>query len=127
MSTDGLTPSRPRQRAPRALPVDAVLFDLDGTLADTAPDLGAALNRVRRDLGLEPVALDALRSSASHGARGLLRVGMGIVPEHPDYGALRDAFLRAVRGGALRRHEAVRGRGQRCSTPSRRARSSGES
>jgi len=80
-------------RAPRVLPVDAVLFDLDGTLADTAPDLGAALNRVRRDRGLEPVALEALRSAASHGARGLLRVGMGIVPGHADYGALRDAFL----------------------------------
>ena len=80
-------------RAPRALPVDAVLFDLDGTLADTAPDLGAALNRVRRDRGLDPVALEALRSSASHGARGLLRVGMGIDPEHPEYDALRDAFL----------------------------------
>src|SRR6187549_1037853 len=77
----------------RALPVDAVLFDLDGTLADTAPDLGAALNRVRRDLGLDPVALETLRSSASHGARGLLRTGLGILPEHPDYIALRNAFL----------------------------------
>ncbi len=76
-----------------ALPIDAVLFDLDGTLADTAPDLGAALNRVRRDRGLEPVALETLRSAASHGARGLLRVGMGIVPEHADYEALRDALL----------------------------------
>ena len=78
---------------PRVLPVDAVLFDLDGTLADTAPDLGAALNRVRRARGLDPIALDALRSSSSHGARGLLRVGMGVVPEHPDYRGLRDAFL----------------------------------
>jgi len=75
------------------LPVDAVLFDLDGTLADTAPDLGAALNRVRRDLGLDPVALETLRSSASHGARGLLRTGLGVLPEHPDYIALRNAFL----------------------------------
>jgi len=81
------------RRTPRTLPVDAVLFDLDGTLADTAPDLGAALNRVRRDHGLDPVALDVLRCSSSHGARGLLRVGMGVVPEHPDYSALRDALL----------------------------------
>ena len=80
-------------RVPRALPVDAVLFDLDGTLADTAPDLGAALNRVRHARGLDPVPLSRLRSSSSHGARGLLGAGMGIAPEHPDYKVLRDAFL----------------------------------
>jgi N-acetyl-D-muramate 6-phosphate phosphatase len=78
---------------PRALPVDAVLFDLDGTLADTAPDLGAALNRVRQAQGLEPVPLETLRHASSHGARGLLRTGLGVLPEHPDYVALRDAFL----------------------------------
>jgi 2-phosphoglycolate phosphatase len=78
----------------RPLPVDAVLFDLDGTLADTAPDLAAALNRVRRGRGLDPVPIGELRSSSSHGARGLLRVGMGIAPEHPDYTSLREAFLR---------------------------------
>jgi phosphoglycolate phosphatase len=80
-------------RFARALPVDAVLFDLDGTLADTAPDLAAALNRVRLDRGLEPVPASRLRSSSSHGARGLIGAGMGITPDHPDYRALRDAFL----------------------------------
>jgi phosphoglycolate phosphatase len=80
-------------REARALPVDAVLFDLDGTLADTAPDLAAALNRVREQCGLEPVPLARLRPSASHGARGLLGTGMGIAPGHPDYAGLRDAFL----------------------------------
>jgi phosphoglycolate phosphatase len=82
-----------RASAARALPIDAVLFDLDGTLADTAPDLGAALNRLREGRGLDPVPIGKLRSSASHGARGLLRVGLGIAPEHPEYTALRDAFL----------------------------------
>jgi phosphoglycolate phosphatase len=77
----------------RALPVDAVLFDLDGTLADTAPDLGAALNRVRKERGLDPVPLATLRSASSHGARGLLRTGLGVLPDHPDYVVLRDAFL----------------------------------
>jgi phosphoglycolate phosphatase len=80
-------------RFARALPVDAVLFDLDGTLADTAPDLAAALNRVRVDRGLAPVPAARLRSSSSAGARGLIGTGMGIAPDHPDYGALRDAFL----------------------------------
>jgi 2-phosphoglycolate phosphatase len=80
-------------RSARALPVDAVLFDLDGTLADTAPDLAAALNRVRVDRGLEPVPASHLRSSSSHGARGLIGTGMGVAPDHADYLALRDAFL----------------------------------
>ena len=81
------------QRVARVLPVDAVLFDLDGTLADTAPDLGAALNRVRHARGLGPVPLSQLRASCSHGARGLLRTGMDITQESPEYIALRDAFL----------------------------------
>ena len=81
------------RRAARALEVDAVLFDLDGTLADTAPDLAAALNRVRVDRVLEPVPPARLRSSSSHGARGLIGTGMGVAPDHPDYRELRDAFL----------------------------------
>jgi phosphoglycolate phosphatase len=80
-------------RPPRTLPVDAVLFDLDGTLADTAPDLAAALNRVRRDLGLAPLPLAELRPYASHGARGLIGAGMGVTPDQPAYLELRDAFL----------------------------------
>jgi len=79
--------------APYPLAVDAVLFDLDGTLADTAPDLAAALNRVRRDRGLEPLPLARLRPYASHGARGLLGAGMGVLPGHDDYEELREAFL----------------------------------
>ncbi|MEO8674271.1 MAG: HAD-IA family hydrolase [Casimicrobiaceae bacterium] len=78
---------------PRVLAVDAVLFDLDGTLADTAPDLGAALNRVRRDRGLAPVPLARLRPYASHGARGLIGAGMAVTPGDENYEALRDAFL----------------------------------
>jgi phosphoglycolate phosphatase len=73
--------------------VRAVLFDLDGTLADTAGDLAAALNRVRADQGLPPLSLETLRPHASHGARGLLGAGLGITKESPDYEPLRDAFL----------------------------------
>ena len=78
---------------PHRLPVRAVLFDLDGPLADTAADLGNALNRVRADRGLPPLPLATLRPQASHGARGLLAAGFDIGREHADFAALRDAFL----------------------------------
>ncbi len=88
MHADPVT--RPR---PTTLPVAAVLFDLDGTLADTAGDLALAVNRIRRDRGLDPVPIETLRPHASAGARGLLGAGMGITPEHADYPLLRDEFL----------------------------------
>jgi 2-phosphoglycolate phosphatase len=86
-------PADAARAAPRPLPVDAVLFDLDGTLADTAGDLAAALNRVRADRRLPPVPLADLRAHASSGARGLLAAGMGITPESGEYEALRESFL----------------------------------
>lgn len=75
----------------------AVLFDLDGTFADTAPDLCAALNRLRRDQGLAPLPLERVRPFASAGTRGLLRAGFGVSPEDAEYAALRDAFLEHYR------------------------------
>ena len=75
------------------LAIDAVLFDLDGTLADTAGDLAGALNRVRADHGREPMPVDALRAYASAGARGLLGAGMGLKPDDDGYTEARDAFL----------------------------------
>jgi phosphoglycolate phosphatase len=74
-------------------PSQAVLFDLDGTLADTAPDLAAALNRLRADQGLQPLALERVRPFASAGARGLVHVGFGIKPGDGEYASLREAFL----------------------------------
>ena len=71
----------------------AVLFDLDGTFADTAPDLGRALNRLRAEQGLGPLAIGIMRSRASSGARGLLNAGFGLTPESEGYKALRDRFL----------------------------------
>jgi len=85
------------------LAVRAVLFDLDGTLADTAADLAAALNRVRADHALPPLPLEVLRPHASHGARGLLGAGFGIGRESPEFEPLRDAFL-AYYAAALCEH-----------------------
>jgi 2-phosphoglycolate phosphatase len=75
------------------MPSRAVFFDLDGTLADTAPDLAAALNRLRAEQGLEPLPLERTRPFASAGARGLVHVGFGVKPGDDDYAALREAFL----------------------------------
>lgn len=71
----------------------AILFDLDGTLADTAPDLAAAVNQMRIDRGLEPTPYELLRPVASAGARGLIGTAFGIGPEDDSYAALRDGFL----------------------------------
>ncbi|RZL01557.1 MAG: HAD family hydrolase [Rubrivivax sp.] len=76
-------------------PPQAVLFDLDGTLADTAGDLGGALNQLRVQRGLAPLPLDLLRPHASAGARGLIAVGLDIHPGHAEYEDLRLAFLDA--------------------------------
>jgi phosphoglycolate phosphatase len=73
--------------------IQAVLFDLDGTLADTAPDLGYVLNHMRAARNLPALPLAATRAYTSLGARGLLGVGLNVTPEHPDYNALRDEFL----------------------------------
>lgn len=71
----------------------AILFDLDGTFADTAPDLGHAINTMRAARGLGPVPLADTRKVTSMGARGLLGVGFGLGPEHADYAAMREEFL----------------------------------
>lgn len=73
--------------------IKAVLFDLDGTFADTAPDLAAALNHARATRSLQPLPLEVVRPQASHGSRGLLKLGFGIDPDSADYNPLRDIFL----------------------------------
>jgi phosphoglycolate phosphatase len=74
-------------------PYRSVLFDLDGTLADSAPDLAAALNRMRRQRGMAALPLEQLRPMASHGARGLLQAGLGVQPQDPGWNSLREEFL----------------------------------
>ena len=77
----------------KAPQIDLVLFDLDGTLADTAPDLAAAANRQRTERGLEPLPIEQLRPMASHGARGLVGRALGLAPGDADYEAARLEFL----------------------------------
>ena len=73
--------------------IKAVLFDLDGTLVDTAPDLGHALNLQRARHGLPPLDDAAIRPQASHGARGLLGLGFGLHPDDPAFARMREEFL----------------------------------
>ncbi|MDP1955585.1 MAG: HAD-IA family hydrolase [Polaromonas sp.] len=73
--------------------IEAVLFDLDGTLIDSAPDLGAAADKMRTDRGLAPLPLADYRPMAGAGARGMLGVAFGLTPEHADFGVLKEEFF----------------------------------
>ncbi len=73
--------------------IQAVLFDLDGTLIDSAPDLGAAVDKMRLERGLPSIPLSHYRPMAGAGARGMIGVAFGITPEHADYSALREEFF----------------------------------
>jgi len=71
----------------------SILFDLDGTLLDTAPDLVAALNRVLQAHGKPELALEVARPYVSQGARGLLQCGFDLSPDSPEYAQYVDEFL----------------------------------
>jgi len=85
--------SRPERVVAEAPAVRAVLFDLDGTLADTAPDLAGALNRMRTARGLAPISIATARPVASAGSRGLLKVGFDLDPADPEYESYKQEFL----------------------------------
>ena len=73
--------------------IDAILFDLDGTLADTAADLGAVLNRLRAEAGQAPLPAATIRPHVSKGVRGLLGIGFALAPGDDGYAELHQRFL----------------------------------
>ena len=73
--------------------LQAVLFDLDGTLADTALDLGGALNALLERHGFPQKQMEDIRPVASHGASGLILLGAGISKEHPEHARWRQEYL----------------------------------
>lgn len=77
----------------RGQPIQLVLFDLDGTLADTAPDLAYALNQTLLKHGREPLTLEQIRPHVSHGGIALIRAGFSIEPEHPEFQTFREDLL----------------------------------
>ena len=74
--------------------IAAVLFDLDGTLIDSAPDLGAAADKMRTDRGLDSLPLALYRPMAGAGARGMIGVAFGLTPDDARFPELREEFFR---------------------------------
>ena len=85
--------------AERAPALRAVLFDLDGTVLDTAPDMAGALNRLRSENRLEPLPFERIRPCVSHGAARLVKLGFPDAPP-AEFGALQRRFLELYSGAA---------------------------
>jgi len=81
----------------------AVLFDLDGTLADTAPDLAHALNATLEAFGRAPLSFEAIRPVVSHGGIALIRLGFGLEPDQPGFEERRQHLLRVYQENICRR------------------------
>ncbi len=73
--------------------VQAVLFDLDGTLIDSAPDLGAAADKMRLDRGLPSLPAAQYRPMAGAGSRGMLQIAFGMSPQDPVFDAIREEYF----------------------------------
>ncbi len=78
---------------PESNPIRLVLFDLDGTLADTAPDLAFALNQTLVRHGRQPLAFEEIRPQVSHGGAAMIKLGFGIQESDPAFIELREEFL----------------------------------
>ena len=83
-------------------PIRTVLFDLDGTLADTAPDLAYALNQVLIEQGREPLPFNTIRPEVSNGGVALTRLGFNLEKEHPDFPPLYQRLLEIYRDNIAR-------------------------
>lgn len=83
--------------------IRTVLFDLDGTLLDTAPDLAYALNEVLVEYGRQPLPFDSIRPHVSHGAQALIRHGFELAPEQPDFESKRQRLIEIYRANLTRR------------------------
>ena len=73
--------------------IDAVLFDLDGTLIDSAPDLGAAVDKMRTDRGLPSLPFAQYRPMAGAGARGMIGIAFGLKPGDEGFDDLKEEFF----------------------------------
>ena len=87
----------------------ALLFDLDGTLVDTAPDMARALNHLLREHHRPALPFAHIRSQVSHGALALIQLGFGISAEHREFGTLRQRFLQIYAAGLCRETRLFRG------------------
>lgn len=83
--------------------ISAVLFDLDGTLVDSAPDLAGAVNLLRERRGLASLPYERLRPGVGSGARGMIGLGFGLAPGDEGFEPLRDEFLAVYERGLLER------------------------
>lgn len=76
-----------------SIDIKAVLFDLDGTLIDSAPDLGAAADKMRTDRGLEPLPMSRYRPMAGSGARGMIAIAFGLNAQDAEFDMLKEEFF----------------------------------
>ncbi|MGE4239687.1 MAG: HAD-IA family hydrolase [Ramlibacter sp.] len=89
--------------------IRAVLFDLDGTLIDSAPDLGAAADKLRTDRGLPSLPLEVYRPMAGAGARGMLGIAFNLKPEDPEFAQLREEFFSTYENAMTERTQVFEG------------------